>query len=51
MTRKDFILLASNISQINDIISRQIAAATVACACLSSNPRFDTDKFMKACGV
>ena len=51
MTRKDFILLASNIRYIADENTRRIAATAVASACLKSNPRFDTDKFMKACGV
>ena len=51
MTKKDFILLSSNIRYIADENTRRIAATAVNSDCLESNPRFDTDKFMKACGV
>lgn len=51
MSRKHFEALAKYIRGIMDSHARLQAAVAVASACAEANPRFDTDKFYKACGV
>lgn len=51
MTRKHFEALAKYVSGIMDSNARLQAAVAVASACKEANPRFDTEKFFKACGV
>lgn len=51
MTRKDFIALAQALTCIKDPDERETVAILVAAVCRSSNPRFDTAKFMAACGL
>lgn len=51
MSRKHFEALAKSISQIADMNQRAAAATAVAITCIELNPRFNFDKFYKACGV
>lgn len=51
MSRKHFEALAKYISGIMDSHARLQAAVAVASACAEANPRFNVDKFYKACGV
>lgn len=51
MSKKHFEALVKYISGIIDETCRLNAAIAVASACKEVNPRFDTDKFFKACGV
>lgn len=51
MSRKYFESLAKYIRGIMDYTCRLNAAVAVASACKEANPRFDTEKFFKACGV
>ncbi len=51
MSRKHFESLAKYIRAIMDPHARLQAACAVASACAEANPRFDTDKFFKECGV
>lgn len=51
MSRKHFEALAKYISSILDPHARLQAAIAVASACAEANPRFDCNKFFKACGV
>lgn len=51
MSRKHFEALAKYINAILDPHARLQAAAAVASACAEANPRFDVNKFYKACGV
>ncbi len=51
MTRQHFEALASSIKQIIDPAHRLSAAFAVASVCRGFNAAFDTDRFMKACGV
>ena len=51
MSRKDFELIAQNISHITDATARKLAAIAVAGACAQLNARFDTERFLRACGV
>ena len=51
MTRKHFQILAEEISHMMDETQRINAAAAVASACKRINPRFDIQRFYKACGV
>jgi hypothetical protein len=50
MSRKHFNALAFAIREITDPNARRIAAETVADACRQFNPRFDRERFMRACG-
>ena len=51
MTKKHFEALAFNISCILNPDHRLSAAVAVASAARDTNPRFDTNRFLKACGV
>jgi len=51
MSRRDFEALAQNISHITDATARRLAAIAVAGACAKLNARFDTERFLWACGV
>lgn len=51
MTKKHFEALAKHIRMILDPHVRLNAAIAVSAACQESNPRFDCNKFYKACGV
>jgi hypothetical protein len=51
MSRRDFELIAQNISHITDATARRLAAIAVAGACQQLNPRFDAELFFRACGV
>ena len=51
MTKKNFDALAFNISCILNPDHRVSAAVAVAAACTHMNPRFDTNRFFRACGV
>jgi hypothetical protein len=51
MSRKHFEALSKYIRGIMDPHSRLQAAVAVASACIETNPRFDFNKFYKACGV
>jgi len=51
MSRKDFELIAQNISHITDTTARRLAAIAVAAACQQLNPRFNSDLFFLACNV
>ena len=51
MTRKHFIAMAREISQMPDRKSAKIAAEAFAQVARSVNPRFDFDRFFTACGV
>lgn len=51
MSRKDFKLIAENISHITDATARRMAAIAVAAACAQLNARFDSERFFQACNV
>jgi hypothetical protein len=51
MSRKDFIVLAEEISFIVNEIAREQAAKAVAYACLRQNANFKMDVFLTACNV
>ena len=51
MTRKHYIALAKALALIEDAYIRGVCAKAVADACAADNPRFDRDKFYKACNV
>jgi len=51
VSRRDFELIAKNISYITDATARRLAAIAVAGACAQLNARFDTERFFRACGV
>ncbi len=51
MSRKHFESLAKYIRGIMDSHARLQASIAVASACKEANPRFDTERFFKACGV
>lgn len=51
MSKKHFESLAKHIRNILDPQSRLDAAVAVAAACQEANPKFDYDRFYKACGV
>lgn len=58
MTRKDYELIARaiagsamSIPTDAQIVQRRFTATMVADALASDNPRFDREKFLKACGV
>jgi len=51
MTRKHFIAMAQEISQMTDRKSARIAAEAFAQVARSVNSRFNTERFLTACGV
>ena len=51
MTRKDFQLIAEIIFMIADESTRKGIAEAAYWKLRYTNPRFDKDKFFKACGV
>jgi len=51
MTRKHFIAMAQEISQMPDRKSARIAAEAFAAVARTVNSRFDTERFLTACGV
>ena len=51
VSRKDFVLAANNIKQIEDPVKRQEAANSHAAVYAKSNPRFDHVRFHAACGT
>mgnify|MGYP003348447661 FL=1 len=51
MTKKHFEALAKHIRMILDPHVRLNAAVAVAAACQEANPKFDYERFYKACGV
>jgi hypothetical protein len=51
MTRKDFKRIADNIKTLSNPDARFDAAKAMADVCAISNPRFDRNRFLKACGV
>jgi hypothetical protein len=51
MTRKHFIAMAREISQMADRKSARIAAEAFAQVARGVNSRFDTNRFLTACGV
>ena len=51
MTKKHFIAMAKEISQITDRNSARITAIAFCKVALSTNPRFNQAKFLDACGV
>jgi hypothetical protein len=51
MTKKHFIAMAREISQMPDRKSAKIAAEAFAQVACSVNPRFDFGRFFTACGV
>jgi prophage antirepressor-like protein len=51
MTKKHFESLAVHIRVILDENARFAAAIAVATALRDTNPRFDTNRFLQACGV
>jgi|688.fasta_scaffold1114103_3 hypothetical protein len=59
MTRKDYILIAKTISDLmadfnncgDDSVSLALVSQELASALKTDNPRFDTARFLTACGV
>ena len=51
MSRKHFVILAKNISQIPNMEIRLQSAIETAKLCAAVNPRFDQARFFEACGV
>ena len=51
MTRKDFEKLAAAISKIKDLEERREVAKLIVDMCRKDNPRFDEDRFFRACGL
>lgn len=51
MTKKDFEILAAEIAKLINAETRLNAAAAVAAACIKINPRFDVNRFFKACNL
>lgn len=51
MSRKHFELLAQKIKAIRDPLSRLQAAEAVSEVGRITNPRFDQDRFYRACGI
>lgn len=51
MSKKHFETLAKHIRMILDPHVRLNAATAVASACKEANPKFDPQRFFKACGV
>ena len=51
MTRKHFIAMAREISEMQDRKSARIAAEAFAAVASAINPRFNFSRFYTACGV
>lgn len=51
MTRKDFVALAASIAKLANVEDRRQQAQTLLPTLRASNPRFDTGRFLKACGL
>jgi len=54
MTRKDYVLLADVIKNLDEVIDEyalEVLADNMADALESDNPRFDRHRFLIACGV
>lgn len=57
MTKKDYIIIAEAIAKTKDMVARVPGhyrariAVSLAEALRADNPRFDEEKFFKACGV
>jgi hypothetical protein len=51
MTRKDFVALAAEIAKLPNVEDRRRQAQTLLPALRDSNPRFDTARFLQACGL
>ena len=49
MSRKDYIKFAALISKIKEDNIRLVIALGIANICCEDNPKFDWDRFMKAC--
>lgn len=50
-TKKDFIAAAKTISAISSKSEKQTVADNFVQIFKKQNPRFDSDKFLKACGL
>jgi hypothetical protein len=51
MTKKHFVAMAKEISQMPDMAQRLTVAIAFCKVAASANPRFDQAKFLDACGV
>lgn len=55
MTKKDFEAIAAAIraatATTQELSAMEIVAEKIAAYCASTNPRFDTARFLAACGV
>ena len=51
MTKKDFEFIASLINAANNGVAPENLATLAAAYCAQQNPRFDTDRFLAACGT
>jgi hypothetical protein len=51
MTKKHFIAMAKEISQMPNMAERLTVAIAFSKVAASTNPRFDQAKFLEACGV
>jgi hypothetical protein len=51
MSKKHFELLAQKIREIRDPLARLQAAEAVSEVGRITNPRFDSDRFYRACGI
>ena len=51
MSKKHYIAMAKELSNIPDLISRLKAASMFAKIAKADNPRFDINKFFAACGI
>jgi hypothetical protein len=51
MTRKDFTLLAASIAKRESADERRLIAVTLMEFLTEQNPRFDPEKFLRACNL
>jgi hypothetical protein len=51
MSRKDFKAMAVSLTYINSLEARKLAAVAFIEAARKANPRFDTTRFLAACGL